>query len=1034
VNKVQITVEMQAKIDAALQQVRAGAASIRAELGSITGPSGEAGKAVNGIGSAATSSAASSMHLGNIIETYIGYKAVRALKDAVSASMQFLSTLETAQLGTAAAFLLNGKYIDATTGKALEGSAALKAAQADSAGMMKELQADNLQTIATLDQLVRAYQETLPVAMAKGFDRKQVKDFTVAMVQAAGAIGLSLEMLGEETRSILTGAINPRTSRIATVLGLTNEDVARFKGDAQGLFNFLMEKLASFRLAGIESQTTWNGLWSNIADISKQAGGMSFSGLFDGIKQAALDLTGYMVTVTEQVDELGNVTKKVEFNPEFLATLDRIRMLTGAAVGTMMSLVEWIYRGVGGLAKMGELAAKAFNFTPIGKIQNNLNKALGLPSGEDLEAEMAMQVKIYSMAADDVEKEANRILNAMAGLKENVGVPKPTKYEQDKRAKADAEETAKAAKDLATGLQAVNTYLEETANISEKLAGTKLAATLKAQAEGLKEAMSGEDWEAALKQTLTGSEKAVQDYITEVTRIYEGEKATLIGLTAGILAPIEVTTEGYHKMGEAGSVAYQDIAASIDSLQDRTDIPDKIKESTIKMAEESYHAQAQSLEKQTGALQKYADFLKTAYDQITERIKNKAREAADATKKAAEEAAKAVDAINQAAKTRTTGAAMAANLGVKPGDAKSWIELQGMIGRVTDQAKKMFEGITDTTDLDALVSDFGKMRDVIGDINPVDTFFSPSAIKSGFELLTELMAKAQEKDAARHRQTAEEQEKLADAAKKDGEELESQKDTLAGAMKKYGKEIEANQILLADLYWQINEIKLASSEIGLKVDTAEAIGSLDTLYSAWQGANTAIADQVAGILVLFRQATDAARGMMNLVGGDVRVSWGSGSYADGEMFPATPGGRIIRVAEGGEGETVLPHNKKPRSLYLLTETINRMGLSLADIIGVGGPTGNLNVRLNLPQIQSFAQGGIISASGSSEFPLGKGGQGGLSQSSTVIQRGGDTHYNFGPGALQVTIARGESDEQTARRLYRAIENEGRRRKASMGTV
>ena len=59
----------------------------------------------------------------------------------------------------------------------------------------------NFQTIATLDQLVRAYQETLPVAMAKGFNKQMVLDYTVAMVQAAGAIGLSLDQMAEETRS-----------------------------------------------------------------------------------------------------------------------------------------------------------------------------------------------------------------------------------------------------------------------------------------------------------------------------------------------------------------------------------------------------------------------------------------------------------------------------------------------------------------------------------------------------------------------------------------------------------------------------------------------------------------------------------------------------------------------------------------------------------------------------------------------------------------------------------------------------------------
>ncbi|NVD26255.1 hypothetical protein HTZ97_16690, partial [Desulfuromonas acetoxidans] len=225
----------------------------------------------------------------------------------------FNATLETAGLGIATSYMTAGQYIDDATGKALEGQAALRAAQNDAAAMTEKLQVANFQTLATLDQLIRAYQETLPVAMAQGFNRDQVEAFTTAMVQAAGAIGVNLNMLGEETRSILTGAIDPKTSRVATVLGLRNEDIAEVKANGGDLFDYLMDKLAAYQIAGIESQKTWEGLWSNTADIFKQVTGRIGKPVFEQIK---IDLAA----LAKDVFKLNEETGTLEWNPGFVET------------------------------------------------------------------------------------------------------------------------------------------------------------------------------------------------------------------------------------------------------------------------------------------------------------------------------------------------------------------------------------------------------------------------------------------------------------------------------------------------------------------------------------------------------------------------------------------------------------------------------------------------------------------------------------------------------------------------------------------
>ena len=257
--------------------------------------------------------------IGSLIARYLTLTAVvMGVKAAAQDAIAYLSRIETATLGIGAAFMVGGKYIDETSGKALAASDALKAAQGDAKQIIDELQYANLQTIATLDELINAYQVTLPVALAKGFNRNQVKDFTVAMVQAAGAIGLQMNQLAEETRSLLTGAIDPRTSRIATVLGLRNEDVNQFRGNAEGLFNFLMERLAAYKTAGVESQKTWAGLWSNAKDIAQQALGKAAEPLFEALKFELKSVADSIVTIDDKA-------KKITWNPAFLESVKTVR-------------------------------------------------------------------------------------------------------------------------------------------------------------------------------------------------------------------------------------------------------------------------------------------------------------------------------------------------------------------------------------------------------------------------------------------------------------------------------------------------------------------------------------------------------------------------------------------------------------------------------------------------------------------------------------------------------------------------------------
>jgi hypothetical protein len=257
-------------------------------------------------------------------------KAISLPKEIISTVMEFNSEIETAKLGIASILMAQGEFTNAVMGT-VQGYGKLVVAQQMSGEIVKKLQIDNLRTIATFDQLVKAFQSTLAPALEKGFNVEQIRQFTVAMVQAAGAMGLNLDMLAEETRSLLRGVISPRQTLIATALGITNEDIRRYQGNADALYSYIMGRLSAFTVAGMESQKTWLGLTSNLKDMVKIVLGAGLDNIFKLAKREAQALMDAVITVNEKTGEM-------EINPDVLESLKRLAYLFEAAYFTVKDI------------------------------------------------------------------------------------------------------------------------------------------------------------------------------------------------------------------------------------------------------------------------------------------------------------------------------------------------------------------------------------------------------------------------------------------------------------------------------------------------------------------------------------------------------------------------------------------------------------------------------------------------------------------------------------------------------------------------
>lgn len=217
---------------------------------------------------------------------------VRGFTDLVRSLITFNAGIEQSRLGIAALFTAVGDVRDAT-GEAATSAQSLAIAQKEAARQTALLRKEALATAATFDTLLETFQVAVAPGLVAGLDIDEIRRFTVRISQAASAIGLQQNQLAEEIRSILSGTIQARTTRIAVALGITNEDI-RLAREAGVLTDFLNDRFIAFKEAGEEALKTFNALLTNVKDsvlLLFELGGLEFFDELKGLLKDILDLT-----------------------------------------------------------------------------------------------------------------------------------------------------------------------------------------------------------------------------------------------------------------------------------------------------------------------------------------------------------------------------------------------------------------------------------------------------------------------------------------------------------------------------------------------------------------------------------------------------------------------------------------------------------------------------------------------------------------------------------------------------------------------
>lgn len=141
-------------------------------------------------------------------------------------------------------------------------------------------------TAGGLQDLVSGFMGTLAASKGVGLQTMQNVELVAKFANAIANAGLPLDQIRQEFRSILTSTIT-KDSQIAKILGITNEDMNKMRGDGDAIFKFLTAKLGEFGEAGDSATVAFSSMQSA---LDKGLGKLTVR-LFELMVRSAKELT-----------------------------------------------------------------------------------------------------------------------------------------------------------------------------------------------------------------------------------------------------------------------------------------------------------------------------------------------------------------------------------------------------------------------------------------------------------------------------------------------------------------------------------------------------------------------------------------------------------------------------------------------------------------------------------------------------------------------------------------------------------------------
>ena len=294
---------------------------------------------------------------GTIRNLFLSFGGYAVIKNAVTAGYGFNSMMEETRVGLASLIYSMREFKDGS-GDVVTGQRAFDAALVLSVETQNRLRIAGLETAATYEQLTKAYTQAYVPALKAGFDEKMVVNFSTAIVQAASAMRVPLDMLGEEVRSILSGNMTPRTTMLQPLMeaaGLTNEKIRQLNTEGK-LYPAMMKALEGATIGAAEASKNLTVQLSNLKDAATQALGKGMEIGFQKTKSIIKDVTDSIVTFNKETGEIkwneNLIVSLQKMDEKIFSIIDGIRDMSKAISDFTKNhaVIVDLLTGFGGLA------------------------------------------------------------------------------------------------------------------------------------------------------------------------------------------------------------------------------------------------------------------------------------------------------------------------------------------------------------------------------------------------------------------------------------------------------------------------------------------------------------------------------------------------------------------------------------------------------------------------------------------------------------------------------------------------------------
>ena len=242
-------------------------------------------------------------HIRRLESLAVAYFAVSgAYKSTLGAGVELNRQYENMELGLSALISAKTEAVDAT-GKETDALTKFLTAQQQTKDILSDIKREATETPATFSQMVGFYQQAIGHALAAGSSfgesLQEISDNTITLTKRmsslGSSVGMSMDLIDEEIRSLMSGDISS-DSKLALILfgspTKANAAIKEAKKSVNGLRDLLNEKLVPFEvLENIETfDKNLNKLVAEIQIVQKAAS----EPIFDDLKDSFAELTIFL--------------------------------------------------------------------------------------------------------------------------------------------------------------------------------------------------------------------------------------------------------------------------------------------------------------------------------------------------------------------------------------------------------------------------------------------------------------------------------------------------------------------------------------------------------------------------------------------------------------------------------------------------------------------------------------------------------------------------------------------------------------------